>query len=186
MRSLRELWKSLKAFVVRYPATLSGYIIYSYLFLCIIRFFWLVKTGDASFIRVYETFIAVPFLWLLAFSLVKVIEYRSRLHESESRRLHAHSELETKHIQVKTLHEVIRGVQDKVNNPLEIIMMKADALSGGTADPSVAARTVHEIKGAAKQISEALAAFNLSDEYRVSDVGGGVGSFAVPVKGEDQ
>lgn len=180
MNSLPSAWQSVKAFIVRYPAVLSGYIIYAYLFLCILRFFILVQAGEASLIRTYETFIAVPFLWLLSFSLVKVIEIRARLHDSETHRQKAQLELDAKHLQLATLRQVVRGLQDKVNNPLSVIAMSADKIEQSLPDHPPVIAAAEDIRHSVHRISEALQTFQASEEYHVSDLGSGIGNIAVP------
>lgn len=186
MSLLRSVWRSFLGLFVQYPALISGYVIYAYLFLCIIRFFLLAEAGEATLLRTYETFIALPFMWLLALSLVHVIEIRSRLHEAETRALAAHQKLDQKHLQLSTLHEVIRGVQDLISNPLEMIMMRVDAIGESEADNPATVAALKEIKDGVMQISLALAKFNRSEEYRVTNVGGGLGAFAVPSEGRQK
>ena len=62
-------------------------------------------------------------MWLLSVALVKVIEMRTKLHESEEQRLIAEREMQLQQTQLKTLHEVTRGIQHHINNPLSIIML---------------------------------------------------------------
>ena len=186
MKLFRYAWQSFLSLVVQYPALISGYVMYAYLFLCIIRFFLLAEAGEVTLLRTYETFIALPFMWLLALSLVKVIEIRSRLHEAETRAMEAHRDLEHKHTQLTTLHEVIRGVQDLVNNPLEVILMKVDIVEAAVPAAPEASAGLREIKDSVRQIAAALARFNRTEEYHVTDVGGGLGTFAVPSDGSGQ
>jgi hypothetical protein len=180
MNFVSSAWQSIRGFVVRYPAVLSGYIIYSYLFLCIIRYFMLTKAGEVSMIRTYETFVAIPFLWLLSLSLVKVIDIRTQLHGSETQRLQAQQELNARKLQLTTLKEVVRGVQDKVNNPLAIISLSADRITRAVPESERVIAAAEQIKHSTHEISAALAGFRESEEYRVADVGAGVGNIAMP------
>ena len=81
MMIFRRLYAQIKKFFIKYPALLSGYIIYSYLFISIVRLFFKVKhPGIACSSDAYDIFSALPFMWLLAVSLVKVIEYQGLVH----------------------------------------------------------------------------------------------------------
>ena len=180
MRSPIFWWQAAKTFVITYPAVLSGYIIYSYLFLCIIRFFLLVKAGEASTMRTYETFVAVPFLWLLALSLVKVIEVRTRLHDSETRRLQDQQELEISKLQLTTLREVVRGVQHQVNNPLGVILFAVERIKRSESGNSVVFPLAEEIEVSIRRVTAALTGFTTLQSYQVASAGCGVGNLAIP------
>ena len=95
MKQLRTMIESGTKFFAQYPAVLSGYIIYIYLFVSILRLFIKVKYYGAGLSEVYDIFSALPFMWLLSVSLVKIIDYRSKLHDSETRRLRSEMELQT-------------------------------------------------------------------------------------------
>jgi len=73
----------IKEFFVKYPVILSGYIIYGYLFISIVRLLMKKQNDSVALFDAYDIFIAFAFMWLLAVSLVKVIEYRSKLHEKQ-------------------------------------------------------------------------------------------------------
>jgi hypothetical protein len=106
IKFLRSIPEYATAFFARYPAVLSGYIIYCYLFISIMRLFYKVKHSGATLVDAYDIFSALPFMWLLAVSLVKVIEYRTKLHENETQQLAREKELQLKDTQLKTMHEV--------------------------------------------------------------------------------
>jgi len=81
--------------------------------------------GQTTFLleNILDSFDAFPFMWLLSVVLVKIIDVRTKLHESEEQRMRAEQELQLEHAQLKTLHEVTRGIQHHINNPLSIIML---------------------------------------------------------------
>ena len=127
MKPIRKIYERAKKFCVKYPAVLSGLFIYSYLLFCIVHYFIKVKyfPVQTSFFweNILDSFDAFPFMWLLSVVLVKIIEVRTKLHESEEQRMRAEQELQLQQAQLKTLHEVTRGIQHHINNPLSIIML---------------------------------------------------------------
>ena len=94
MKYIRSFLVYLTEFFARYPAVLSGYIIYCYLFISIMRLFYKVKHQGATITDAYDIFSALPFMWFLAVSLVKVIEYRTKLHQNETQQLAREKELQ--------------------------------------------------------------------------------------------
>jgi len=72
---------------MKYLAVLSGNVIYSYLCVSIVRLIVKVKFTGASYSAALDIFSALPFLWLLAVTLVKVIEYRINPQHSETQRM---------------------------------------------------------------------------------------------------
>lgn len=169
-------------FCTQYPAVLSGYVIYSYLFLSIIRLFLKVKTGFVSVGDVYDIFSALPFMWLLALSLVKVIEVRSRLHESERRRLQDQQELRIKEMQLATMKEVVLGLQHQINNPLAIISLSAGRITRVVGDSQAVTDLAREIRIANKRIATTLNEFSDAMTYEVENGSSLVGNIASPMR----
>ncbi len=104
--NIAGLLKSIRDLPIKYPAVISGYIIYIYLFMTMIRFFVIAKHTHVTFIDALELFDALPFMWLLALTLVKVIEIRTKLHESETQRALKERELQIRETQLKTMHDL--------------------------------------------------------------------------------
>jgi signal transduction histidine kinase len=99
-------FQSIKELPIKYPAVISGYIIYIYLFMTMIRYFVIAKHTHVTFLDAIELFDALPFMWLLALTLVKVIEIRTKLHESETLRALKERELQIRETQLKTMHDL--------------------------------------------------------------------------------
>ncbi|MBF8296615.1 MAG: hypothetical protein HW389_3160, partial [Bacteroidetes bacterium] len=75
------------------------------------RFFLKLKSGEITLYEIYETFDALPFMWLLASALVKIIDMRTKVHNIETERILNLRELEIKQTQLNTMHEVAKGFQ---------------------------------------------------------------------------
>jgi signal transduction histidine kinase len=169
-------------FFTKYPAVLSGYIIYGYLFLAIIRLFLKVKYGDATLSDAYDIFSALPFMWLLAVAMVKIIEFRTKLHQSQTQLILDREKLRGREIQLDTMKEVVRGLQHHVNNPLAIITLYLSRLRREAGDNVEALNEIEQIDAATKKISSALSEFSAAEHYEVEHAGPVVGNIAVPPK----
>lgn len=180
MSALQTLYGRIKHFVVSYPAVLSGYVIYSYLFIAIIRFMLQARFDTITFGDGVQIFLPLPFMWLLAVSLVKVIEIRTRLHESERKRMQDAKELDLKRMQLQTLREVVRGVQHQINNPLAIALLTADKLKAQASDMGMVIECANDIARATNRIAEAIVGFSRMETYDTAPVGPHVGNIASP------
>jgi hypothetical protein len=165
-------------FFAQYPAVLSGYIIYSYLFVSMVRLFIKARYYGATLSDAYDIFSALPFMWFLAVSLVKVIEYRSKLFDSETRRMNSEKELQTKITQLTTMHEVVKGLQHQVNNPLAIIALSIGQTKRSVGNNPTAMMRIESIEHAANQISFALQKFSEAEQYESEHVDEVVGTIA--------
>lgn len=169
-----------KRFITAYPAVLSGYIIYAYLFVSIIRLFLKVKYGGATLSDAYDIFSALPFMWLLAVALVKVIEIRTKLHETETRNIRDQEQLKLKETQLRTMKEVVKGMQHHINNPLAILVLYLSKLRQRFPHDPQTLDELDKIGIASERISKALSEFSSAQQYQVDYVEFGVGNVAVP------
>jgi hypothetical protein len=147
-------------FFAQYPAVLSGYIIYSYLFVSIARLFFKAKDYGATISDAYDIFSALPFMWLLAVSLVKVIDVQKKLYIREK-------ELEIKNTQLSTMHEVVKGLQHQVNTPLAIISLSIDQAKRAVGDNPAAITKIESIEDATSKITDALQTLSAAEQYNV-------------------
>jgi signal transduction histidine kinase len=178
---LSTILGSIKDFSAKYPAVLSGYIIYSYLFISIMRFFLKVKSRELSLYDIYDTFDALPFMWLLASGLVKIIDMRTKLHNSEKDRILSLRALETKQTQLETMNEVARGFQHTINNPLAIISLALGSTKRAAAGNPMILERMGLIEESVGRIHQAVIDFSRSEKYEVEDVGPVVGAIASAV-----
>lgn len=158
-------------FFARYPAILSGFIIYCYLSIAIVRLFYKVKFGHATLSDAYDIFSALPFMWFLAVSLVKVIEFRTKLHESETQQLARGRELQLKEAQLTTMHEVVKGLQHQINNPLAIIALLITKAKKSIKENHEAIGAIESIEHSANKIAKALEDFARAQQYEVNHIG---------------
>jgi hypothetical protein len=74
----------------------------SLLFITIMRFFLKVKSRELTMYDIYDTFDALPFMWLLSSALVKIIDMRTKFHNSENERIQSLRELDRERTQLET------------------------------------------------------------------------------------
>jgi hypothetical protein len=182
MKTITKMYAGLKNFFIKYPAVLSGLFIYSYLLFCIVQYFIKVKyfSGHPSFIleNIVDSFDAFPFMWLLSVVLVKIINIRTKLHESEEQRIIAQQETQLHQTKLKTLHEVTRGIQHHVNNPLSIMMLTLGSAHKAAAGNLKLTRHLNTLDEQVNRIIGVMSDFSKVTAYTVETVDPHVGDIA--------
>lgn len=184
MKYVKMLYQSLKELPTKYPAVISAYIIYGYLFFVMIRFFIMAKRSTMEFYDVVEIFDALPFMWLLALTLVKVIDIKTKLHESETHRLLNEKELQLKETQINTMRQVVLGLQHQINNPLAIISLSLHRVQRVEKLSPEVQMHITQIEEESNRITKALKDFSTTQKYEIEKIGNVLGSMAVPGKSE--
>jgi hypothetical protein len=184
VQSLRNLLKYAKEFATRYPAIMSGLIIYSYLLFTIVHYLLKTKSLIPTFYDVFDTFDALPFMWLLSLALVKIIDVRGRLHKSETDRMLAQKLIDMKETQLNTLHEVVKSLQHHINNPLAIIALTASNARRQAKDNPDLLRQIDAIDDSTQRIVRSMREFFETQSYETEHVDVVVGSMtALPSPG---
>lgn len=167
--------KFVKDLFTRYPALLSGLIIYTYLLFTILRFLIRSKTLNPSFGDILETFDALPFMWLLAVALVKIIDVRGQLYKSETERMLAQQQIELKHTQLKTLREVVKSLQHHINNPLAIIALTVSNARRQARGIPELVKHIDAIEDSTERIVRSMKEFFQAQSYETEQVDAVVG-----------
>jgi signal transduction histidine kinase len=186
LSKLSSVIRAIKEFSAKYPALLSGYIIYSYLFIAMMRLFLKARTRQLTLHDIYETFDALPFMWLLSSALVKIIDMRTKLHSIEKERMMNLRELEIKQAQLNTMHEVAKGFQHRINNPLTIISLTLSGTRRANAGNPAILERISVIEDSARRIQQAVIDFSVAKRYEVEHIGDFVGSMASPASLDPQ
>jgi len=184
MKTIVQFFRLIKELPTKYPAIISGYIIYMYLFSVMIRLFVVARHTSVRFWDVVELFDALPFMWLLAMTWVKVLEIRTKLHESETQRIIKEQELQTKETQIATMREVVLGLQHQVNNPLAIIALTLGKVRRTVQLSEELSVDINSIERESKRIAQALKNFSETRKYAVEQIGKTIGAMAVSEKAE--
>ena len=179
---LKTLFGPLIKFFVRYPAVLSGYIIYFYFLFETIDFFKDVKERSAH-ANSFQNFDALIWMWLLAWALVKIIEYRTKLTDHQKKELEQKQTLEVQRTQLNTMQEVIRALQHDINNPLTIILAYLRRAQRAAGNSPEVLESLAEIKSGADRIAKSLSDFAKARAY--TTIESPVGPLAQPVHEHD-
>ncbi len=169
---------TIQDFATRYPAMLSGVIIYSYLLFSIVHYLIRSRTLIPTFTDILETFDALPFMWLLSVAMVKILDFRARLHESETQRILVQKEIELKQTQLTTLHEVVKSMQHHINNPLAIISLTLGPARRHAKDNADLAKHLDVIEDSTQRIVRTLKTFFESGSYETERIDSVVGTIA--------
>lgn len=180
MKFLKGMITSITEIPTRYPAVISAYIIYSYLFFVMIRFFIVAKRQTVDFYDVIEVFDALPFMWLLAMTLVKVIYIKTDLHNSETQRIVKEQELHLKETQIETMRQVVLGMQHHINNPMAIIMLTLHKIKRTIQLSPELTEHINSIESESKRITKVLKDFSETHDYGVEQIGSTNSAMAVP------
>jgi hypothetical protein len=184
VQTLNNLVKSAKEFATRYPAIMSGLIIYSYLLFSIVHYLLKTKSLIPTFYDVFDTFDALPFMWLLSLALVKIIDVRGKLYQSETEKMLAQKLIDTKQTQLNTLHEVVKSLQHHINNPLAIIALTASNARRHAKDNPDLMRQIDAIDDSTQRIVRSMREFFDAQSYETERVDAVIGSItALPDSG---
>jgi signal transduction histidine kinase len=121
-------------------------------------------------------------MWMLAMMLVKVIQINTQLHDSETKRMVSEKELEIKGTQLKTMREIVLGMQHQINNPLAIILLTIHKIRKSLVLPEEMTVQVNSIEKESKRINQVLKDFSETQIYEVEHIGTTMGSMAIPEK----
>ncbi len=181
--TFKRFSRLVKDLATRYPAFFSGLVIYSYLLFSIVHYLFKARTLNPTFYDILETFDALPFMWLLSVAMVKIIEVRGRLHESETQRILAQKQIDLKQTQLNTLHEVVKSMQHHINNPLAIIALALGPARRHAKDDQELIKQLDTIDESTQRIVRTLKTFFETESYeteRVDPVVGMITSFPSP------
>ena len=186
MKSLREITRYVKDLATRYPAILSGLIIYSYLLFSIVHYLLKTKSLIPSFYDVFDTFDALPFMWFLSVALVKIIDVRGQLYKSENERVSAQRQIEIKQTQLNTMHEVVKSLQHHINNPLAIISLTLVTSKRQAKNNPDLMRQLDAIDESTQRIIGSMKEFFEAQSYETERVDAYIGTMtALPSSGSD-
>jgi signal transduction histidine kinase len=171
MKIINNLIKMAKDFFSQYPAVLSGYVIYAYLFISIMHFYLKAKTIPLDFYDIFTIFSALPFMWFLSVALVKIIDVKTKLYDSERHRILTEKELEIQQTQLQTMQETVRGLQHHINNPLAVIMLSMEAARKAAPENKEVILPITMAEQSIDRIQVALSGFATAQQYKTEAIG---------------
>ena len=165
---MKKAYIAVRDFVLRYPAILASYFIYSYYFISTMDFYIKFKHRHLGAKETFQHFDTLLWMWVLSYALVKVIDLRERLHSREKAILEQQHHIELKETQIQTLHEVIMTLKHEINNPLAIILGYTRLLKKQVTDTETM-KKIDEIEVASQRINHALKEFSTAQVYEVAE-----------------
>jgi len=160
MKSVKSVVESLKGLCEKYPAVVLGYFLVGYSFIAIIRMLIRAKKGNLFVEDVYDVFSALPFMWLLALSIVKIIHERSRFRQMENELAREQLQRQITEIQLSALKEAEKTLQHSINNPLAVIALSLSRLKRAVQRDHELVDEANDIECAWQRIGSVLSDFS--------------------------
>jgi signal transduction histidine kinase len=160
MKSLKSTWELTKGLSEKYPAVLLGYFLVGYSFISIIRLIIKAKRNGPSVEDLYDVFSALPFMWLLALSIVKIIQERSKLRKIQDELAREQVQRQIAEIQLSALREAEKVLQHKINNPLAVIALSLSRLKRAVQRDHDLVDEANDIECASQRIGSVLTDFS--------------------------
>ncbi len=167
MNIIKPFLLAVKELFVKYPAILSGCLLYGYLFISIIRLFVKAKRGILLIEDIYDIFSALLILWLVALSCVKFLEERSKLRQTEEE-LARERRRPIEEAHVAPMMQVERTLRHEINNPLAVIAPSVARLKRATQLDHGLLGEIIDIEYASKKTGTALTDFSRTQVHRWS------------------
>lgn len=165
---MKIAYSAIRDFILRYPAILASYFIYSYYFISTMEFYIKFKNRHFGTTEALKHFDTLLWMWVLSYALVKVIELRERLHKREKEIMEHEYNIQLKETQIQTLHEVIMTLKHEINNPLAIILGYSRLLKKSITD-NESVKKIEEIEVASQRINHALKEFSVAKLYETTE-----------------
>jgi hypothetical protein len=159
MKPLKSLRKLVKLVSEKYPAVVSGYVLVGYSFIAVVRMLIKAKKGSLCVEDLFDVFSVLPFMWLLALSIVNLIHHRSKLHDLEGALTREEEQRRTAESQTIALKEAEKALQHQINIPLGIITLAFARLKRSVLFDEVLLDETNDIEHASTRIKTVLADF---------------------------
>jgi hypothetical protein len=128
MKPFKSIWVSVKKLWEKYPAVLSGYFLIGFTFVAIIRMIIRAKLGSLTLEDLFDVFSALPFMWLLALSIVKLVEERSIIRKMKNALTEEQQQRLLTETKLDALKQAEKALQHNINNPLAVIALSIGRL----------------------------------------------------------
>ena len=160
MKSVKSVVDSVKGLCEKYPAVVSGYFLVGYSFISIIRMLRRAKKGNLFVEDLYDVFSALPFMWLLALSIVQILQERSRLRQVRDELAREQLKRQITEIQLSALKEAEKTLQHSINNPLAVIALSLSRLKRAVQLHGDLQEETDDIECASRRIAGVLTDFS--------------------------
>ncbi len=159
------LLQKTKTFLSRYPAVVAGVIIFSYFLFTTFDLFQKTKKSALDAFDYLKQFDTLLWMWLLAWVLIKIIQYRSKLQEQERIRFRDEQDIQLRQAQITSMVEIVRKLQHDLNNPLTILLAYLQKAERAAKDSPEVKEPLKQVQTAAERIFQTLSDFSKSKAY---------------------
>jgi len=171
MRIIHRFYQIVNSFFSRYPAVLSGLVMYAYLVVSIMHFYVKTKAFPLGFYDIFTIFSALPFMWFLSVALVKIIQVRTKLYESEQQRILIEKNWKyTKH-NFGPCRKPSAALQHHINNPLAVIVLSMEAARKAAIGNNAVIFQLSSAEQSVDRIQAALSGFSKAQQYKTESIG---------------
>ncbi len=153
---LRSIWNKILLWVNTYPIVFAVLGIYAYYLFATLNFFKKSAVAHLSlfdFILQYDSLI---WMWLVVYVVSRAQTMKQKYESGERNRAQILSEVEKSSIAAVVLDNVIRLLQDSVNNPLAIIGSTTDELRKRCSSDPQFGRQFDQIEASLQRIHNAI------------------------------
>lgn len=168
-----KIFHPIQDWITQHPALFSGFLIYGYYLFTsthfLLDFYGGGDDDSLTFSDYVSQFDALPFLWLLAFTFVRLLRFQEKLHNREKEALERQRHVDVQGAQIRTLQEVTISLMDKINNPAAVIVMHARRLGKRVRGPAAVQADIEAIRKAAFRISKILKHLSSMEEYKFQE-----------------
>lgn len=153
---VKNIWKKLLYWINKYPIVFSVMGIYAYYLFTTLNFFKKSAVAHLSlfdFILQYDSLI---WMWLVVYVVARAQAMKQKYESDESNKKQILSEVEKSSVASVVLHNVIRLLQDTINNPLAVIGSTIEELrKHNSSDPHLS-RQFDQIEASLQRIHNAI------------------------------
>ncbi len=153
---VKSIWKKILLWVNTYPIVFSVLGIYAYYLFTTLNFFKkseVARLSLSDFILQYDSLI---WMWLVVYLISRAQTMKQKYESDEVNRKQILSEVEKSSVASVVLHNVIRLLQDTINNPLAIIGSTTEEIRKRSPSDPYLGRQFDQIDASLQRIHNAI------------------------------
>ncbi len=153
---VKNVWKKILYWINKYPIVFSALGIYAYYLFTTFNLFKKSASAHLSLSDFILQYDSLFWMWLVVYVVSRAQAIKQKYESGESNKKQILSEVEKSSIASVVLHNVIRLLQDTINNPLAIIGSTVDEIrKRNSSDPSLS-RQFDQIEASLQRIHNAI------------------------------
>ncbi|MGA7160305.1 MAG: hypothetical protein WBZ48_04845 [Bacteroidota bacterium] len=153
---IKSIWKKLFYWINKYPIVFSVLGIYAYYLFTTLNFFRKSAVAHMSIFDFVLQYDSLIWMWLVVYVVSRAQTMKQKYETDESNKRQILSEVEKSSVASIVLHNVIRLLQDTINNPLAIIGSTIDEIrKQNSSNPSLS-RQFDQIEASLHRIHNAI------------------------------